>query len=72
MKSNQQTVESLDPLCRGAATQGGGIRLRRLCIDDANQHFLLLHTGQLEALTCPATIMHRCSLSCCRLLPHLR
>lgn len=38
--------------------EGGGIRLRRSCIDDANQNFLLLHTGQLEALTCPATIMH--------------
>ena len=40
--------------------QGGGIRVRRQLLEDASAHHLLLHTGQLEALTCPATIMHRC------------
>lgn len=33
--------------------------MRRSLIEEASQHHLLLHTGQLEALTCPATIMHR-------------
>ena len=41
-------------------TQGGGIRVRRLLLDEASSHHLLLHTGQLEALTCPTTIVHRC------------
>ncbi|KAI3424214.1 hypothetical protein D9Q98_009570 [Chlorella vulgaris] len=36
----------------------GGIRVRRQFVEDACQLHLLLHTGQLEALTVPATVMH--------------
>ena len=53
------------------ALQGGGISVRRQLVEEASGHHLLLHTGQLEALTCPAAIMHRYCLlqtgpaSCC-------
>jgi hypothetical protein len=33
--------------------------VRRTLLEEASRHHLLLHTGQLEALTCPATIVHR-------------
>ena len=33
--------------------------MRRSLFEEASRHHLLLHTGQLEAVTCPATIMHR-------------
>ncbi|EFN53498.1 hypothetical protein CHLNCDRAFT_136821 [Chlorella variabilis] len=46
----------------------GGIRVRRQLLEDASQHFLLLHTGQLEALTCPVAVMHRWGL-CRRFAP---
>lgn len=41
------------------APQGGGIRVRRQLLEEGSAHHLLLHTGQLDSLTCPATIMHR-------------
>ena len=42
-----------------AGLQGGGISVRRQLVEEASGHHLLLHTGQLEALTCPAAILHR-------------
>lgn len=42
--------------------------MRRQLLEDASQHFLLLHTGQLEALTCPVAVMHRWGL-CRRFAP---
>ncbi|PRW61572.1 alpha beta hydrolase [Chlorella sorokiniana] len=45
-------------LLPSAYVEGGGIRVRRQLLEEASAHHLLLHTGQLEALTCPATIMH--------------
>ncbi|PSC73985.1 mycophenolic acid acyl-glucuronide mitochondrial [Micractinium conductrix] len=41
-----------------AYVQEGGIQVRRSLFEEASRHHLLLHTGQLEAVTCPATIMH--------------
>ena len=39
--------------------QEGGLTVRRQLLEEANAHHLLLHSGRLEALTCPTTIMHR-------------
>jgi hypothetical protein len=41
------------------AAQEGGIFVRRQLLEEASQLHLLLRTGRLEAITCPATIMHR-------------
>jgi fermentation-respiration switch protein FrsA (DUF1100 family) len=40
------------------AAQEGGIFVRRQLLEEASQLHLLLRTGRLEAITCPATIMH--------------
>ncbi len=61
-------AQSTPPTCMRASgdqafvgpLQEGGIRVRRHFVEDACQLHLLLHTGQLEALTVPATVMHRC------------
>lgn len=47
------------PPLRFSTAQEGGIFVRRQLLDEASHLHLLLHTGRLEALTCPATIMHR-------------